>query len=290
MAAAKTERVLERLWGHSHKLIMNRPRSTHELRNKLLVLCKRWRGPSTGRRRGRRGGSAAAADSREAAAPEAPQPEPEPDGIAAATNEELVEAVLARLHAGKYLGDEEFARWWAEQRVTFRPRPRALVAAEMRFQHAIDEDMVQEALDDAGADDLKACRRVAVKLGRRREGQKLLESLLRKGFTYGVVQATLASLAEEQAQLAGNGVEDYETFEEALARTTAEAEAEAQAEAEAALRGAASGEEAGEAAMAGDPADGETFEEALARAAAEAKAGEEEAESEGADADSSGRA
>ena len=162
-------RLLERLWGHSIKLRANRPRSVKELRGSLLVLCARWSRRHPHRRE---------ADS------EAKEDAP--------TCEEMVDAVVRRLEERGDLEDARFARWWAEQRVAFRPKPRALVAAELRYRHAItDDDVLQEALERAGADDLEACRREARRLGRRRSGDKLTQSLMRQGFTFKVVEAAM---------------------------------------------------------------------------------------------------
>jgi len=215
-----SKRLLERLWAHSQKLLMNRPRSKHELRTKLVVLCDRWRKRAAerkGRGRGRqmlRDLGAEEREEREAA--EAAEAEAAAvahgagadGGIEDATSEEMVEAVIRRLETTGFVGDERFAMWWADQRVTFRPRPRAQVAAEMRFSHGLGEELIEEALEAAGADDEAACRRVADKLGRRRDGQKLLEAVMRKGFRYNVARAVLDEReAEAEARAAAAAAE-----------------------------------------------------------------------------------
>jgi SOS response regulatory protein OraA/RecX len=180
---------LEKLYTHALKLLVSRPRSVYELRSSLERLCNRW----TDRAAKRAAQRAKAREDQFNPEPfmtdeMAPIKPSDASLVEEATCEELVGAVITRLEAGGELHDERFAEWWADQRVTFKAKPRAVIAAEMRFRHKIDDETSTNALDVAGADDLEACRREATRLGKRRSGKKLTESLLRKGFSYKLVQ------------------------------------------------------------------------------------------------------
>jgi SOS response regulatory protein OraA/RecX len=153
---------------------MNRPQSTAEMRAKLLRLCNRW----------------------QKKAPDLPP------------CDEMVASVVRRLEELDMLNDERFASWLAQQRVTFRPKPRAVMAAELQFRHKIDREDAVAALDTAGADDLTACRREARKISKRRSGQKLLESLLRKGYSFKVVQIIVKELEDQQHSVATTDSDD----------------------------------------------------------------------------------
>ncbi|HAD07377.1 MAG TPA: RecX family transcriptional regulator, partial [Anaerolineaceae bacterium] len=58
----------------------------------------------------------------------------------------LVEEIVERLKAERWLGDADFARMWTENRTTFRPRSRRLLRFELR-QRGVSEDHIEQALN-----------------------------------------------------------------------------------------------------------------------------------------------
>jgi regulatory protein len=105
---------------------------------------------------------------------------------------EDVDAVLGRLREAGLVSDESFARAWADNRTTFRPRSKRMVALELR-QKGVAEETIEQTLNELPQDEDLAYQS-ALRYARRLEGldwdefrKKLGGHLGRKGFSYGVV-------------------------------------------------------------------------------------------------------
>lgn len=103
--------------------------------------------------------------------------------------EESIQAVIARLQRSGILGDENFARQWIENRTTFRPRGRRLMAMELH-QKGVADEIITEALAES-PDEVSLAYRVASRYVRRLadlecfEFRKRLTAYLgRRGFSY----------------------------------------------------------------------------------------------------------
>jgi len=59
--------------------------------------------------------------------------------------EETQEMILQKMKQLGYLNDEEFSRWWIEQRTTFRPAGTRLLAMELR-QKGISREIIDKLL------------------------------------------------------------------------------------------------------------------------------------------------
>jgi len=114
----------------------------------------------------------------------------------------VIDAVIAKLEAWRYVDDEEFARYWVEQREANRPRGRRLLEQEL-WQKGIDREIVRATLDEANLDETAAAlelaraklpsyRRLEPAVARRRLGA----FLQRKGFSYETVRTVLRELGE----------------------------------------------------------------------------------------------
>ncbi len=116
--------------------------------------------------------------------------------------ESVVAVVIQRLKENGFLGDEKFAREWVENRSTFRPRSKRLLALELR-QKGVAEEAIQQALDETGDEDGLAYR-AAVKYARRLVDldwetfrKRLSAYLMRRGFSYGTVNPVVRQVWEE---------------------------------------------------------------------------------------------
>jgi len=103
-----------------------------------------------------------------------------------------VDEVLGRLRQAGLVSDENFARAWADNRTTFRPRSHRMVAAELR-QKGVADETIQKALDEL-PDDQDLAYQSAQRYARRLENldwetfrKKLSGHLGRKGFSYEIV-------------------------------------------------------------------------------------------------------
>lgn len=104
-------------------------------------------------------------------------------------SEEAASAVLERLERSGLLNDQEFARFWVENRQTFRPRGSRALRLEM-WQKGLARDVIDEALEtlpdeeetayEAGRKKLHTYSRLDEQEFRR----KMIAFLQRRGFPY----------------------------------------------------------------------------------------------------------
>jgi regulatory protein len=121
----------------------------------------------------------------------------------------VIDVVLARLRANGFVGDERFAQEWVENRSTFRPRSRRMLALELR-QKGVEDEVIQETLEQSGTDETLAYE-AAVRYAKRletldwEEFRKRLSGFLgRRGFSYGTVSATVRRVWAERQDDSGS--------------------------------------------------------------------------------------
>lgn len=105
--------------------------------------------------------------------------------------EQLIDTAVAHLIAVDLLNDEAFARYWVEQRETFKPRSQMVISQELR-QKGVSRDIIERVLTDV--DELAAARRAAEKKARVWASlpaevfrTKLGNFLQRRGFHYEII-------------------------------------------------------------------------------------------------------
>jgi regulatory protein len=109
--------------------------------------------------------------------------------------EEVIAGVVARLLEHRYLDDEEFARYWLDNRNRFRPRSAKAVRYELR-QKGVDRDSIEAALEGMDEDEA-AWAAAESKLDRWRDLpedefiHKLSGFLARRGFGFDTVRRTV---------------------------------------------------------------------------------------------------
>lgn len=115
--------------------------------------------------------------------------------------EEVIEETLARLKQDGLANDGQFAQAWVENRSTFRPRSRRMLALELR-QKGLDDEAVSSALEDV--DDEPLAYEAAKKRAPRLKGlewadfrKKLSEFLARRGFSYPVIAPVVTRIWNE---------------------------------------------------------------------------------------------
>lgn len=108
---------------------------------------------------------------------------------------ELVDRILSTLHQQKFQSDEEFARWWREQRNRFRPKSDSVIKLELR-QKGISKETIEQVFEDSQEESIsdldKAVQLVEKRfakvkdLPREEQYQKLGAFLARRGFSWEV--------------------------------------------------------------------------------------------------------
>jgi regulatory protein len=113
-----------------------------------------------------------------------------------------VEVVLERLRSAELVGDEQFARTWAENRAVFRPRGHRMVAAELRLK-GIGQETIEQTLSELPSEETLAYE-AAKKITRRLEGldwenfrKKMAGHLGRKGFGFEIVAQVTRQIWQE---------------------------------------------------------------------------------------------
>lgn len=116
-------------------------------------------------------------------------------------NGDNVEKVIAKLKGQGLVDDVAFARFWRDNRQTFRPRSRLLTALELR-QKGVAREVIDEVMADV--DDEDSAYRSARKRAQRLAGadyqdfrHRLGDYLRRRGFDYQVITHTVERLWQE---------------------------------------------------------------------------------------------
>jgi regulatory protein len=114
----------------------------------------------------------------------------------------VIEAAIQRFKENGFLGDERFARDWVENRSTFRPRSKRMLAMELRQKGIADEE-IQKALAET-EDEGTLAYNTAVSYARRLASsdwetfrKRLGGYLARRGFSYGTITPILRQVWDE---------------------------------------------------------------------------------------------
>ena len=109
--------------------------------------------------------------------------------------------VMDRLVQARLLDDQEFARYWVENREVFRPRGVYSLRFELRSK-GVDEVTIQRAVE--GLDEADSAYRAAAERARRLKGlgyadfrRRLAGFLQRRGFGYDITKDTVDRLWRE---------------------------------------------------------------------------------------------
>ncbi len=115
--------------------------------------------------------------------------------------EPVIEQTLERLRLDGLANDHQFARAWVENRSTFRPRSRRMMAMELR-QKGLNEEAVSSAVETV--DDEALAYEAALKRAPRLKNlewnefrKKLSEFLARRGFPYAVIAPVVIRIWNE---------------------------------------------------------------------------------------------
>jgi len=108
---------------------------------------------------------------------------------------ETIDLVLKRLREADLVDDLEFARYWIDNRLRFRPRGEWALQQELRQKH-IDTHIIEKALMDF--DEERALKKALQRHARRLQHlpsekfkKRLMQRLARRGFSYGAIRDAL---------------------------------------------------------------------------------------------------
>ena len=116
-------------------------------------------------------------------------------------SDEVIDRTLERLRQDGLANDDQFARAWVENRSTFRPRSRRLMAMELRLK-GLDQEAVSSAVETV--DDAALAYEAAQKRVPRFKDlewiefrKKLSGFLTRRGFSYAVIAPLVTRIWNE---------------------------------------------------------------------------------------------
>jgi len=106
----------------------------------------------------------------------------------------LFDKLLKRLRQLSLLDDEKFAKWWVEQRQSFRPKPKRILNNELWIK-GINNEIIKKVLGEEEINEEKMARELLKKKmykWKNLEGfelrQKMSQYLAQKGFSWEIVE------------------------------------------------------------------------------------------------------
>jgi regulatory protein len=121
--------------------------------------------------------------------------------------QEIVERIINSLKEQKFINDEEFARWFIENRLRFRPKSLRIIKLELK-QKGIEMDVIDSVIleiqnndvADVKVNDLDSAKRLVTKRIDKYKGQdkqiiyqKLGAYLARRGFNWDTIKKSIDS-------------------------------------------------------------------------------------------------
>ncbi len=110
--------------------------------------------------------------------------------------------LLDKLIHLQLLDDEKFAKWWVEQRQSFRPKPKSILYQELRIK-GVDKEIIKGVLGETEINEEKMAKDLVDKkmyLWRRLDKfsrkKKISEYLLRKGFVWNIIKKAIGDNLE----------------------------------------------------------------------------------------------
>lgn len=117
----------------------------------------------------------------------------ERDGI----SQSVADRVYERLVQKGYVNDENFARYWVENRNQTKGASQRKLAAELRAK-GVESNIIQAAISETSRDEQGELEKVIVKKARHYpDQQKLIAYLMRQGFRYDDIKSRMSHNAEK---------------------------------------------------------------------------------------------
>ena len=111
-------------------------------------------------------------------------------------SDEMVSEIIKRLKKYSFIDDKQFAKSWVQQRINYKNKPIRVIRFELK-QKGISEEIINESLPktEARDTDLESAKKLAIKrkdfyrnLDEKKRDEKVMNYLLRKGFSYDTVK------------------------------------------------------------------------------------------------------
>lgn len=112
--------------------------------------------------------------------------------------EEITDKIIKNLKINKFLNDEEFVKWWIEQRTIIRPKSTRIIKIELQ-RKGIDRQLIENLLPKDSEGDFAKAKKLAEKRisrygkveDRRKVFEKMARYLASKGFDYDIIKEVI---------------------------------------------------------------------------------------------------
>lgn len=118
-------------------------------------------------------------------------------------SDQAIDAAIEKLRGWRYLDDQEFARFWVENRLENRPAGSRRLRQELRLK-GVDGKLVDQAIDETEVDELPAAIELARKRVERLRGldpivqrRRLAGFLQRRGYGWDIVKPAIDQILGE---------------------------------------------------------------------------------------------
>jgi len=109
-------------------------------------------------------------------------------------HESIFDELFEKLDRLELVDDEKFAKWWIDQRLSFKPRGKRALSFEL-FQKGIDKGIVNKVLEDSKVDEVKIAKNLLEKNDYKWKKYKGMEArqkksqfLVRKGISWDSIR------------------------------------------------------------------------------------------------------
>ena len=117
-------------------------------------------------------------------------------------HESLFMELFNRLKRLDLIDDQKFARWWVEQRMSFRPKSKRILNNELRIK-GLNKNIIEDVLSEIEIDEIKIAKKLLEKKKYKWEKLPILEArkkmgdfLARKGFAWDKVKKAIDALTK----------------------------------------------------------------------------------------------
>lgn len=115
------------------------------------------------------------------------------------------EEVLSDLVSRNYLNDEEFVKWWIEQRQDFNPKGKRFIENEL-INKGIDKETIRKFLEKTSeGDEIDSAMKLIIKKNRNWDGlpkdvwkRKANAYLASRGFTWDIISQVIDSTRKKE--------------------------------------------------------------------------------------------
>jgi regulatory protein len=118
-------------------------------------------------------------------------------------HQSLHKDLFNRLKHLELVNDLEFAKWWVEQRQSFRPKSKRILNSELRVK-GIKKEIIEKVIEGEKIDEEKIAKQLLEKksykwknLPAREAKQKKTQYLMGKGFSWGIISKIFKNELED---------------------------------------------------------------------------------------------